>query len=236
MKILLKSLLILALLGVTACVPLAGRHRQPLAAGGLRHELDERMRSTARPRILFVGNSYSFGVPKALEKVARDNGKSLKTGHSTFGGWTLSQHASFDGTLRKIRSGKWDVVVIQEHSLTPGKPAAERRKHMLPYVRRLSAEALQAGAIPILYQTWGRRDGDPARHGSSFYEMNGRVREGYRDAAADAGGLVIVPAGDYWETLFRDGKGRGLYQEDGSHPSPEGDEVTARAFFDTLYR
>lgn len=186
--------------------------------------------------VLFIGNSYSFDVPTAFKKIARSNGRKVKVGRSTFGGWTLGQHTVHEPTLEKLRAGNWDFVVIQEHSLHPGSPEAERKEVMDPRVKILAEEARATGATPLLYQTWGRRDGDERIPGDDFYAMNERVRNGCRKASEHAGGVTIVPAGDAWEREFRAGRGHDLYQEDGSHPSAYGNQVTARVFYETIFR
>jgi len=185
--------------------------------------------------VLFIGNSYSFGLPQAFRKLSQSREKHVKVGHSTFGGWTLGQHSVYEPTLKKVRKGHWDIVVIQDHSLHPGSPAAERKKVMDPCVKIFANEARAIGAIPLLYQTWGRRDGDERIPGDDFYAMNQRVRDGYREASEYAGGVTIVPAGDAWESEYRAGRGRELYQEDGSHPSAYGDEVTALEFYRVIF-
>jgi hypothetical protein len=196
-------ILLIPLLALAACAPLFSK-------------------TSPGPSILFVGNSYSFGVPLALKKLCSENGRSLRVGHSTNGGWTLAQHAAHQPTLNKIRSGKWNIVVFQEHSLIPGSPDCETS--MIPSLQLLVEEARKAGSEPVLYQTWGRRD--------TFTEMNPKVREGYVKAAKACGIRRIVPVGDYWERELSSD----LYHEDGSHPSPAGDRLTARAFYDTLCR
>jgi hypothetical protein len=110
-----------------------------------------------------------------------------------------------------------------------------RRKVMDPALGFLVSEARAAGAVPLLYQTWGRRDGDPERPDDDFIEMNSRVRSGYRAASQNAGGLDIVPAGDAWEREFVAGRGKELFKEDGSHPSSYGNEVTAREFYRVIF-
>ncbi len=185
--------------------------------------------------VLFIGNSYSFGVPQAFRKLSQSRGKHVKIGHSTFGGWTLGQHSVHEPTLKKLREGDWDIVVIQDHSLHPGSPATERKKVMDPCVKIFADEARAIGAVPLLYQSWGRRDGDDRIQGDDFYAMNQRVREGYRAASEYASGVTIVPAGDAWEREYRAGRGRELYQEDGSHPSAYGDKVTAQEFYRVIF-
>lgn len=191
----------------------------------------------ATPRsVLFIGNSYSFEVPEKFGQTAARHGKTLRIGQVTHGGWSLEQHVKNEETLRRIREGNWDVVVLQEQSRIPSQPI-KRVYKMFPHVRTLADEARQAGAIPVLYQTWGRRDGDDYHPGNDdFHAMNERLREGYRLAAEYAGGVTVVPVGDAWEREVSVGRGAALYQSDGSHATAHGDELTARVFFETLFK
>jgi hypothetical protein len=230
----LKWSTLLALLGLGSCAPRAPRAapEDPVAAA---RELREVTAAGKPLRVLFVGNSYSFGVPEEFARQARAKGRRVRTGRSAEGGWTLAKHAVHEATLRKIRSGRWDVVVLQEQSLLPSRALEQRQREMLPAVRELAGEARRHGAVPVLYQTWGRRDGDEAMPGDDFHAMTRRLREGYLEASREAGGAVVVPAGDFWEWEINQGRGSLLFQEDGSHPSRQGDEVTARAFLQTFY-
>jgi hypothetical protein len=217
---------ILGFFGLTSCaLPPAPGEPEKLGA----------VREKEEVAVFFIGNSYSFGVPKQFSKIAGSRGRKVRVGHSTYGGWTLAKHAAHPPTLEKLRSGKWDVVVIQEQSLVPSRHERMRRKVMDPAVGFLVSEARAAGAVPLLYQTWGRRDGDPDRPGDDFIEMNSRVRNGYRAASENAGGVAIVPAGDAWEREFVAGRGRDLFIDDGSHPSSFGNEITAREFYRVIF-
>jgi len=229
---LVKLSAILAFFGITSC---ANRPPLPTAHPSPEKELRERIISTSVPAILFVGNSYSFGVPKAFSKQAAAIGKNVRVGHSTYGGWTLARHAEHEPTLRKIREGRWDVVVLQEQSQIPAFSHEKRAAKMFPPLRRLVIEARNAGAIPVLYQTWGRRDGDEKTKDDHFDAMTERLRDGYRAAARDAGGLVVVRAGDAWQKEFRAGRESELFQKDGSHPSPYGNDLTASVFIRTFF-
>jgi len=174
-------------------------------------------------------------VPKELARVATAHGKTVRVGHATYGGWSLKMHAANEATLRKIRTGHWDVVVIQEHSEIPSWSAAKRTAAMNPPLRKLAAEARQHGAIPVLYQTWGRRDGDKSVWFDTFKAMTKRLRAGYQAAAREGGGLVVVPVGDAWEREVSSGKGGDLFMPDGSHPTALGNQLTARVFYETLF-
>jgi hypothetical protein len=193
-----------------------------------------RLAKKRKPSVLFVGNSYSFVAPKAFRTYASNRGRELRVDQVTHGGWTLAQHATSEDTLKKIREGGWDVVVIQEQSRIPSLPAARRETMMSPALRKLVEESRKHGAVPVLYQTWGWRDGDKALPKDDFHAMTGRLRDGYQ-AAGKAENIAVVPVGDVWDREFSAGKSAKLFQKDGSHPSAYGNEVTAKVFYETLF-
>lgn len=226
MKLLAK---ILGFLGLSSCAVQPPNEKQSKLA---EERVPEKQTDIS---VLFIGNSYSFGVPKAFRTLSKSRGKQVRIGHSTFGGWTLERHSTHEGTLKKLRQGNWDIVVIQDHSLHPGSPDSERTRVMDPFVKLFADEARAIGATPILYQTWGRRDGDERIEGDDFYAMNQRVRDGYHRASEYAGVVTIVPVGDGWEREYRAGRGHELYHEDGSHPSDYGDQISAREFYRLIF-
>ena len=198
-------------------------------------EIKEKVKKVKTTEVLFIGNSYSFGVPKAFKQLARQNGEKVRVGNATHGGWTLEQHLEHEPTLEKLRSRDWDVVVIQEQSQRPARKESQRHAVMDPAVQFFVNQARAIGATPMLYQTWGRRDGLDWVKGDDFLQMNSRIREGYRSASDQAGGVTVVPAGDAWEREFLAGRGNELFEDDGSHPSEFGDKVTAEVFYDTIF-
>lgn len=217
---------ILAFLGLSSCaLPHVPGEGDQLSRASKKHELS----------ILFIGNSYSFGVPMAFKKLAESRGKNVKIGHSTYGGWSLVKHSQNPPTLKKLREWKWDIVVIQDYSLNPAMKERARGRAMDGAIHFFVNEARAIGAVPVLYQTWGRRDGDTGIAGDDFYKMNERVRRGYRSAARHCGGLIIIPAGDAWEREYQASRGKELYVEDGSHPSAFGNQVTAEVFYETIF-
>ena len=203
--------------------------------GDARGELVDRVQASPELAVLFTGNSYSFGVPRAFSKLAAARGKPVRVGHAVTSGWTLARHAASEATLRKIRTGGWDIVVLQEHSEIPAMPARKRATAMDPALRQLVRKIRGAGAIPVLYQTWGRRDGDRHVRGDDFHAMSARLRVGYQAASRHAGGLLVIPVGDAWEREITAGRGGELYLEDGSHPSEVGNRVTAGEFYKAFF-
>jgi hypothetical protein len=111
-------------------------------------------------RILFVGNSYTYvnDLPGMFAQLAKAGGRRVETGMVAPGGWTLSAHAGSAETLSKLKSSKWDVVVLQEQSQVPAVEPA-RTQAMYPAGRLLVRQIKDVGATPIFFVTWARRDG-----------------------------------------------------------------------------
>jgi hypothetical protein len=225
---------LLSFFGISACSTQARLPSGP-AGSDPRRELAGRVRAKPDLAVLFVGNSYSFGVPREFSKIAASHGKKVRTGHATYGGWTLKRHAENEPTRRKIRDGRWDIVVIQEQSEIPALPPKKRAEAMFPPLRELVLLVRQQGAVPVLYQTWGRRHGDRNLPGDDFHSMTRRLREGYHAAAENAGDLVVVPVGDAWEAEVSANRGADLFMDDGSHPTPLGNQLTAATFYQTIF-
>ena len=203
--------------------------------GETRSDLRKRLQGAKEPRVLFVGNSYSFAVPEALAALAKETGQALVVEQVTKGGWTLKKHADSKETLERIRSGRWDVVVFQEQSQLPSFGRAQREKEMIPHAAALAAEVRKAGGIPVFFETWGRRDGDKQNAKSypddTFAKMQARLNTGYAEAARASGNALVVPVGEAWAKEITGGNGARLYRKDGSHPSAEGVQLATGVFY-----
>ncbi len=212
---------------------MAAMTRNPHAA------LVDRVQQAKTLNVLFVGNSYSFKIPKEFEKLARSEGRSIEVGQVTKGGWTLAKHAAARTTLDQIANGKWDVVVLQEQSQIPAFADGQRSKEMDAAAKKLADAAREAKAIPVFFQTWGRRDGDQknaaAFPNDTYAAMQKRLIAGYKNAASQAGGAYVVPVGEVWSVLRQMKQDDGLYAKDGSHPAQRGNYLGACVFYNALY-
>src|SRR5690349_388345 len=139
-------------------------------------------------RILFVGNSYTSvnDLPAMFAQLAGAGGHPVETGMAAPGGWTLSAHARSAETLHKLKSSKWDIVVLQEQSQVPAIEPA-RTETMYPAGRSLVRLIVNVGATPIFFLTWAHRDG-LAESGLPDYEaMQRQISRGYLGIAQELG-------------------------------------------------
>ena len=73
-------------------------------------------------KVLFIGNSYTSvnDLPAVVAGLAEAaGGRKIKADRHLVGGCTLEKHVKDQKAIDKIRSARWDVVVLQEHSLRP---------------------------------------------------------------------------------------------------------------------
>jgi hypothetical protein len=104
--------------------------------------------------------------------------------------------------------------------------------------RKFAAEIAKAGAKAVLYQTWIRqpetnwyRDADTASFMKNPEYMRAQLHFNTSKLAKTMD-ADIVPVGDIWLQVLKEYPAIGLYQGDGSHPSPAGTYLAALLFYE----
>lgn len=190
-------------------------------------------------RVLFVGNSYTFGhdMPGQVAALAASDPRAIaiETERVVEGGASLSFHWSESGARARIDEATWTHVVLQEKSTGPLHDTAAFHQH----AGDLGRLARAAGARVLLFETWARRTGHEAYRwewsGKSPREMQRRLRTEYAKAAA-ALGAELVPVGDAWERALSQHPLLVLHDVDLHHASALGAHLTAAVFFAWLTR
>ena len=173
--------------------------------------------------VLMIGNSYTGGIRRTMEAIKGAGPRSIAFTYHTPGGRQLVQHDKNDKVTELIKSKKWDVVVLQEQSQTPA--YANLRPTFQAGVKALHKKAVAQGARVLLYQTWGRRDGDKQNiDAAPTYEvMQKALTQAYTDAAKDLN-CELAEVGVNWQRIRENHPDLfpKLYRNDGSHPSELG--------------
>ena len=174
-------------------------------------------------RILFLGNSFTFfhDLPDMVASLLN-----AEVGRNLQGGAYLYQHLDPADelsavTARLLTEEKWDYVVLQDQSRAPITHPVEFRNA----VDALSVMIREAGAKPLLYETWAYEENTDmlADTGLSFQEMQQRLSDGYR-AAAQANDALLAPVGQAFAAACAFTQ---LYDADHYHPSPAGSRLAA---------
>jgi hypothetical protein len=173
-------------------------------------------------RILFVGNSYTYfwNLPQHVALMAQEGGVELHTQQSTAGGVNWGQHIRGEKELNTqaiIQEGDFDVVVLQNHSMS----TIDRPDSLRYFGKILDGLVKKQGGQTYLYMTWAR-EWDPY--------MQEDITRAYVDFGKEIGAKV-VPVGLAWQRARELRPGFPLYDEDRSHPSPLGTYLTACVFY-----
>lgn len=173
-------------------------------------------------RVLFVGNSYTMNndLPALVAQVAKAAGHTVEVERSLEGGATLRRHLQKGDALTKIKQTKFDVVVLQEQSLTP----LLNKAGMWSAATEFDAAITENGAETLFYITWARR-GKP--------EMTKGLADSY-DGIAKKLKADVAPVGLAWHDVIENA-GLDLHTEDGSHPTAEGSLLAALVFHAKLF-
>ena len=174
--------------------------------------------------VLFIGNSFTArnDLPGLIATLAAARGKEFRYRLISAGGASLRRHWNAGEAVNAIRSGKYDVVVLQEQSTLPVKNATRMHEN----VRLFDGAIKAAGARAYLYMTWARRN---------VPESQASITEAYAAIAKEIG-TTLVPVGVAWQTLLHRHAIPVLHDRDGSHPTTAGSYLAACVFFAVMFR
>ena len=187
-------------------------------------------------KILFVGNSYTYcnNMPtRYFGEIMEAAGYSVKILSLTKGGWTLSGSANSQDELGKqvdmaLTHQKFDFVILQEQSMTPAVNAGS----FYGGVRRLNKKIRESGGIPVLYATWGRKQGsgDLTATGLTAETMTWKLAAAYEHMGQTHDIPVAHVGLAFWD-IVRNHRNITLHDPDMSHPSAEGSYLAALTLF-----
>ncbi|MBE6565190.1 MAG: hypothetical protein E7655_07960 [Ruminococcaceae bacterium] len=191
---------------------------------------------------LFIGNSYTYynEMPAMFERIAAAAGYTdLTVSRVTAGGWTLLQHANPNDQYGKkveaeLAKGIYDYVILQEQSLRP----VTEPGLFYDGVRAMEKKVRDAGAEPILYQTWGRKTGHSAlaQNGLTNETMTWKLAAAYRAIAEELSIDSVAPVGyAFFDVYTAEGNTIELYDPDMTHSSPEGSYLAALTIFAEIF-
>ncbi|MBR58249.1 MAG: hypothetical protein CMH54_09530 [Myxococcales bacterium] len=188
-------------------------------------------------KVLFLGNSYTAGNNLvgwvADLAIAAEYGPGLTTKGITYGGYMLQDHQHTPSTIETIQTGEWTHVVLQEQSTIPLIALGT----MQFAASSLSFTIKQTGAVPVFFETWARREGNPLYETDLAGHTPESMQEALRNAytlVTNANGGVYAPVGDAWEISLATHPDIPLHSGDGSHAAPAGTYLAACVFFSLL--
>ena len=172
-------------------------------------------------KVLFVGNSYTYGynLPHIVSIISAETSTKLITRKSVLPGAHLGEH--WRGrreleTKKMITEGGFDIIVLQDFSMS----AIQTPDSTLKYVKLFTEYNSRYGAKTYLFNTWARE---------KVPQFQDEIDMLYGQAASE-NGAVRVPVGAAW-ALAQDLRPMvDLYTSDGSHPNELGTMLSASVF------
>lgn len=159
---------------------------------------------TATPRVLFIGNSLTYfngGIDKHIANMSRN---AVICESETRGGATLSRlWRKVPECKRKIKSQKYDVVVLQDDI-----PELKDLKHFDKFAEKFVKLCRECGSRPVLYMCWAY---ERLSHKASQMDVEQAHRNFGRRFGVD-----VVPVGSARRLLPN------MWADDMEHPSIQG--------------
>lgn len=196
-------------------------------------------------KILFVGNSYTFtnDLPNLLTELAKTNDKRISYKDMTIGGARFMTHCKNAQLIEEIKSGRYDIMVLQGQSQEVAFPYEQFMEEVYPYAHQLDSlfKEYNPQARVIYFMTWGYRYGDQANCPfyspfCSYETMSQELCKNYSLMASDFQSEVS-PIGRAWLYLYeKDSLSFDLHSSDYSHPNLKGSYFSACVLYTTVFK
>ena len=179
-----------------------------------------------KENILFIGNSFTFywNLPLVVEAMANERNYNYDITQSTASGSSLKDHWFENDELKSktlIATGRYDRVVLQDHSLNPLQNLVESRRYFIDFIEWVKAN----NGAPYIYATWMYK---------GISNNNYNVVDPIQDAlqpVADKTGAVMVPIDQAFRTIQKRHPNIPIFMSDNKHPSPVGTYLAACVYF-----
>ncbi len=180
-----------------------------------------RQPESGRQTVLFIGNSLTFvhDIPYLTRRLAHDQGVELFVDAATYPAFELSQHLEHGPTMDKLKSRRWDYVVIQEGSRPVAYFQEESREAMQRFVPLLRQHSQRVILYSILSGTWSK---DLRENAAQFHAC-----------AAEELGWELAPVSAVWNKVQMRWPQFPIFDPDNHHPGPGG-ALLAAAIFDQI--
>lgn len=172
--------------------------------------------------LLFMGNSHTSvnDVPGMVAAMVRAAQPARSVHAEEAPGWMfLDERASDAASLERLRGQRWSFVVLQAQKYS----SSGLFEYSIDGAVALVRMARAAGAVPILFPEWPRRDIPETQR---IYDLHVSIA---RQAPA-----CVAPIGQAWDLALARYPGLVLHAPDGNHSAPAGAFLAALMIATTM--
>lgn len=173
-------------------------------------------------KVLMMGNSHTYfsSLPARLEAMLRANypGKTVAVvvaPASLF----LDEHSKNAQTMALLRGQSWNYVILQAQKYSSSGAFSYSTSEAVNLVKL----ARQAGALPVLFPEWPRRDVPETER---IFTLHVSITQ---QAPA-----CVAPIGQAWDLALQRHPNLALYGADGNHSAAAGAQLTALMLYTTV--
>jgi len=176
--------------------------------------------------ILFIGNSFTFywNLPLVVESMANERNYNYNIYQSTASSSSLKDHWFEKGELKSktlIATGRFDRVILQDHSTNPLQNLSESRKYFTDFIELIKAN----NGKPYIYTTWMYNG-----ISNNNYDVVDPIQNALQPMA-DKTGATMVPIGRAFRVFRQRHPTIPIFMSDNKHPSPVGIYLAACVYF-----
>jgi hypothetical protein len=172
--------------------------------------------------LLFMGNSHTAvnDLPAMVAAMVR----AARPGRTVFAqeapGWMFLEERAVDAaSLELLQARRWTFVVLQAQKYS----TSGLFSYPIDGAVDLARKARAAGAVPILFPEWPRRDVDETQR---IYDLHVSIAQ--RQAAC------VAPIGQAWDLALARHPTLVLHDADGNHSAPAGAFLAALVIATTM--
>ena len=188
-------------------------------------------------KILFIGNSLTYynNMPEMFSSLCSEAKDDVIVERWTSAGTPLRYFSRDEQTFDKIRTDKWDYVILQSDDIT----AFDDMYHIeMDAIQRLKdVIKTNCASTKIIYEMiWGLKDGVTVS-GEGYYSYLDYINKIYNGTLyiADEMDLIIAPVGWAWKSVINQNPNIELFSGDKAHPSLKGSYLAACVFYSTIF-
>ena len=173
--------------------------------------------STGQLKLLFLGNSHTAvnNLPEMVKSLARTSSQPIDFTYEVMGAGHLEDMARTGMVFEKIRTGKFNVVVLQAAMVS----MSHENDYSQEGAVAIAKAAVASGARVLMYPEWSRRDIEETEYTERIYRSIASVVKG-----------KTAPVGRVWDEVLRHQRLE-LWSPDGNHASLSGSFLAANVLY-----
>ncbi len=188
--------------------------------------VQEQTEETTPIDILFIGNSMTYynTLCDVVEGLAEKAGYVTNCTEVTVGGSTLKYHMNSETTLKVIKKGGYEVVILQDIvGSFNGDDLIEGANSLVPIIRKYNPDVQI-----VFYEPWPVKSTVKGEYNLTSYFTENYVK------TAKTHNAMLAPAGETFYDIYVN-HGLDFYCLDEKHPQPLGTFVSAATIYATLF-